>query len=180
QARITWRNRNDALKLAGVSETTQWFSAASYLLWGVFGAVSGSFWVMAPSIVSFPLSIATIIIVRRGRRLAPLTKSITIIPMAGSLLDQAADVADVATPDDLPAIPILSTATASITILSTATASIPILSTATASIPILSTGTASIPILSTATASIPILSMSPLPVAPVPVHAATGTIPVLV
>ena len=81
QARITWQNRNNAQKLAGVSETTQWLSAVSYLLWGFFGALSESFWVMAPSLISFPLSVATIVVVRRGRRLPPLTKSIPIIPM---------------------------------------------------------------------------------------------------
>lgn len=71
QARITWRNRNNPIRLAGVSETTQWLSMIGYLLWGVFGILIGSVWVAAPSFVSFPLSIATIVIVRRGRRLVP-------------------------------------------------------------------------------------------------------------
>ncbi|HEV7948941.1 MAG TPA: hypothetical protein VGP24_04155 [Glaciihabitans sp.] len=79
QARITWQNRNDAVRLAGVSETTQWLSVGSYLLWGVFGILSQSFWVAAPSMISLPLSIATIVVIRRGRTLAPLTVSTEII-----------------------------------------------------------------------------------------------------
>jgi len=112
QARITWQNRNNAQKLAGVSETTQWLSAVSYLLWGFFGALSESFWVMAPSLISFPLSVATIVVVRRGRRLPPLTKSIPIIPMT----------------------------TGSISVITT-TASLPIVAAVTVPIPIMSSGT---------------------------------------
>lgn len=85
QARITWQNRNDPSCLAGVSETTQWLSMIGYLLWGVFGVMIESVWVAAPSLVSFPLSIATIVIVRRGRRLVPFTRSIPIISMTEPL-----------------------------------------------------------------------------------------------
>ena len=69
QARSTWQNRNDPMRLAAISETTQWLLMGCYLLWGVFGIISGSFWVAAPSVVAFPLALATVIIVRRGRRL---------------------------------------------------------------------------------------------------------------
>lgn len=85
QARITWRNRNHPIRLAGVSETTQWLSMIGYLLWAVFGILIGSFWVAAPSFVSFPLSIATILIVRRGRRLIPATPAIPIAPITEPL-----------------------------------------------------------------------------------------------
>lgn len=102
QARATWRNRNDAIRLAGVSETTQWLAVGSYLLWGAFGALSESFWVAAPSLVGFPLAVATIIVVRRGRRLPPLTKSIPIIATTGPLSVIAAVTAS---------IPIVSTST---------------------------------------------------------------------
>lgn len=135
QARITWQNRNNAQKLAGVSETTQWLSAASYLLWGVFGALSESFWVMAPSLISFPLSVATIVVVRRGRRLPPLTKSIPIIPM---------------TAESISVIP----TTASMPIVGTATAPIPIVSSGTAA----SVGTSGAPGEYTVTGPIPVLA----------------------
>jgi uncharacterized protein with PQ loop repeat len=123
QARITWQNRNDAVKLAGVSETTQWLSAASYLLWGVFGVLSESFWVMAPSLISFPLSIATIIVVRRGRLLPPLTKSTSIISTMTESLSVITTTGSV---------PIVATGTVPI-----AGASGPGSSTATGAIPIL-------------------------------------------
>lgn len=113
QARITWQNRNNAQKLAGVSETTQWLSAGSYLLWGVFGALSESFWVMAPSLISFPLSVATIVVVRRGRRLPPLTKSIPIIPMTTESISELARPAPLAVDSATTApIPIVSSGTA--------------------------------------------------------------------
>jgi uncharacterized protein with PQ loop repeat len=84
QARITWQNRNDPIRLAGVSETTQWLSMCGYLLWGVFGVMIESFWVAAPSLVSFPLSVATIIVVRRGRRL-PATRTVPILSTTGPM-----------------------------------------------------------------------------------------------
>lgn len=79
QARMTWQNRNNPIRLAGISETTQWLSMVGALAWAAFGALSESFWVMAPSFVSFPLALATIFVVRRGRRLAPVTRSVPII-----------------------------------------------------------------------------------------------------
>jgi len=100
QARITWRNRHDAVRLAGVSETTQWFSMIGYLLWGVFGIMIGSFWVAAPSVVSFPLSLATIIVVRRARRMSAVTSSVSIITMSEPF----------ATTDVEDAVPILASA----------------------------------------------------------------------
>lgn len=78
QARITWQSRNDPARLAGVSETTQWLLLIGYLIWGVYGVLSGSIWITMPSIVASPLALATIIVVRRGRRL-PMTVSVPII-----------------------------------------------------------------------------------------------------
>lgn len=87
QARTTWQNRNDPLRLTGISEATQWLLVACYLLWGVYGVVSHSPWVSAPSVLAVPLAIATIVIVRRGRALPPATRSVPIItvdkPMSG-------------------------------------------------------------------------------------------------
>jgi uncharacterized protein with PQ loop repeat len=79
QARTTWKNRNDPFRLAGISETTQWLTMIGYLLWGLFGVLSASYWVAAPSAVAFPLALATIFVVRRGRRLPPLVTSVSII-----------------------------------------------------------------------------------------------------
>ncbi|HEU4808300.1 MAG TPA: hypothetical protein VFT01_08565 [Homoserinimonas sp.] len=85
QARTTWQNRNDALRLAGISETTQWLLMIGYLLWGIYGVMSESFWVAAPSVVSFPLALATIVLIHRGRRLPPATRAVSIISMTEPL-----------------------------------------------------------------------------------------------
>ncbi|MHA6695021.1 hypothetical protein [Homoserinimonas sp. A520] len=108
QARTTWQNRNDPLRLAGISEATQWLLFAGYLLWGVYGILSESFWVAAPSAVSMPLALATIILIHRGRRLAPAVRSVSIISMdeplsAGATIESS--VVEVAT----ASIPIIST-----------------------------------------------------------------------
>ncbi len=79
QARTTWQNRNDPLRLTGISEATQWLLVACYVLWGAYGVVSNSLWVSAPSVLAVPLAIATIVIVRRGRTLPLVTRSIPII-----------------------------------------------------------------------------------------------------
>ncbi|MET1044377.1 MAG: hypothetical protein ABWX59_09705, partial [Microbacteriaceae bacterium] len=79
QARITWQNRNDAARLAGISSSTQWLAVVSGLFWIAFGVLSDSFWVMAPCLISVPLGLATLVVVRRGRRLPPPTISVPII-----------------------------------------------------------------------------------------------------
>jgi uncharacterized protein with PQ loop repeat len=122
QARITWRNRNDAVRLAGVSEATQWCSMIGYLLWGVFGMLIGSFWVAAPSVVSFPLSLATIVVVRRARRMSPAAASVSIITMSEPLSET----------DPTDAVAILSTA--SIPVIATGSGEAP----STVTVPILS------------------------------------------
>ncbi len=79
QARTTWQNRNDPVRLTGISEGTQWLLVACYVLWGAYGVVSQSLWVSAPSVLAVPLAIATIVIIRRGRTLPLVTRSIPII-----------------------------------------------------------------------------------------------------
>ncbi|MBX3311087.1 MAG: hypothetical protein KF739_11735 [Cryobacterium sp.] len=79
QARTTWQNRNDPVRLTGISEVTQWLLVACYALWGAYGVVSSSLWVSAPSVLAVPLAIATIVIIRRGRTLPLATRSIPII-----------------------------------------------------------------------------------------------------
>jgi uncharacterized protein with PQ loop repeat len=109
QARTTWLNRNDAIKLAGVSEATQWMLVIGYLLWGLFGVLSESLWVAAPSAVAIPLALATIVLIHRGRRLSPATRSVSIIAMdepisAGVMSDPL-----VVVPATTQPIPIIST-----------------------------------------------------------------------
>lgn len=78
QARITWHSRNDAVRLAGISETTQWLLVLGYTVWGTYGLLSSSLWVAAPSIVAIPLAAATIVVIRRGRRLPDEGRSFPI------------------------------------------------------------------------------------------------------
>lgn len=78
QARITWQSRNDAVRLAGISETTQWLLVLGYSVWGAYGLLSASMWVAAPSIIAIPLAAATIVVIRRGRRLPDEGRSFPI------------------------------------------------------------------------------------------------------
>ncbi len=90
QARTTWQNRNDPVRLTGMSEATQWLLVACYVLWGAYGVVSASLWVSAPSVLAVPLALATIVIVRRGRTLPHITKSIPIITAAEPMSAESA------------------------------------------------------------------------------------------
>ncbi|EAR25309.1 hypothetical protein A20C1_01936 [marine actinobacterium PHSC20C1] len=78
QARITWQSRNDAVRLAGISETTQWLLVLGYSVWGAYGLLSASMWVAAPSVIAIPLAAATIVVIRRGRRLPDEGRSFPI------------------------------------------------------------------------------------------------------
>ncbi|MEV8254198.1 hypothetical protein AB0O95_09565 [Rhodoglobus sp. NPDC076762] len=78
QARITWQSRNDAVRLAGISETTQWLLVMGYTVWGAYGVLSASMWVAAPSVIAIPLAAATIVVIRRGRRLPDEGRSFPI------------------------------------------------------------------------------------------------------
>src|SRR5690554_1262030 len=111
QGRTTWMNRNDATKLAGVSEATQWMLVMGYLLWGVFGVLSESLWVAAPSVVAMPLALATIVLIHRGKGLAPATRSVSIIAMDESLSAGAMSDPSVIVPATTQSIPIISTET---------------------------------------------------------------------
>ncbi|MGV8897433.1 MAG: hypothetical protein ACOH10_08175 [Rhodoglobus sp.] len=82
QARTTWQSRNDAVRLAGISETTQWLLVGGYLLWGVYGLLSESFWVAAPSIVALPVAMTTIVVIHRGRKLPETTRSVPILSLS--------------------------------------------------------------------------------------------------
>lgn len=95
QARTTWQNRNDPVRLTGMSEATQWLLVACYVLWGAYGVVSASLWVSAPSVLAVPLAVSTIVIIRRGRTLPHVTKSIPIITASEPMSAESAP-ADVA------------------------------------------------------------------------------------
>lgn len=82
QARTTWQSRNNAVRLAGISETTQWLLVGGYLLWSAFGLLSGSLWVAAPSVVALPVAMATIVLIHRGRRLPEPTRSVPILSVS--------------------------------------------------------------------------------------------------
>lgn len=131
QARTTWLNRNDPTKLAGVSEATQWLLFTGYLLWGLFGVLSESLWVAAPSVVSIPLALATIVIVRRGRVLPPVVTSVSIIAIDEplSVADTTGSIPIISTGDDVAVgdvlSPTASPATGTITIISSEAAAIP-------------------------------------------------------
>lgn len=85
QARTTLQNRNDPVRMAGVSETTQWMVLTCNLLWGAFGVVTASFWVAIPAVVACPIALVTIVIVRHARRMPPATRAIPIISIGDSL-----------------------------------------------------------------------------------------------
>jgi len=151
QARTTWLNRNDGVKLAGVSEATQWLMMIGYVLWGLFGVLSNSLWVAAPSVISIPLALGTILVVRRGRRLAPATRAVSIIAM-----DEPLSTGVLADP---------------LTVVSTTTQSIPIISTDAAVGEVTPTG--SVQIITSepaASASVPAVPYT---------RTTTGTIPIL-
>ncbi|WP_168627042.1 PQ-loop repeat-containing protein [Cryobacterium sp. BB307] len=104
QARTTWKSRNDVTRLAGISQTSQWLMMIGYVLWGLFGVLSGSLWVAAPSAVIIPLALATIIIVRRARRL-PFVRSVPILSTSDPVTvdETTASIPILSTDDAVPA-----------------------------------------------------------------------------
>ncbi|MGV8876639.1 MAG: hypothetical protein ACOH1K_03915 [Rhodoglobus sp.] len=104
QARITWQSRNDAVRLAGISETTQWLLVLGYSVWGMYGLLSASLWVAAPSIIAIPLAAATVVVIRRGRRLPDDGRSFPIFSSTDA--DPIATISDglVALTESIPII----------------------------------------------------------------------------
>ena len=111
QARITWQSRNDAVRLAGISETTQWLLVLGYSMWGAYGLLSASFWVAAPSVVAIPLAAATVVVIRRGRRLSDDGRSFPIFSSTDA--DPIATITDglIALTESIPIISMHSEAT---------------------------------------------------------------------
>lgn len=70
QAARVWRHRHDDGRLGGVSITSQVLLVVNAALWGGYAVVTGSFWVGAPGLVNAPLAVATIVLLRRSRRVS--------------------------------------------------------------------------------------------------------------
>lgn len=68
QARRTWQVRHDPHALAGISAGTQWLLLTNAVLWGLYAALSGAFWVGAPGLVNGPLAVATLLLIFRAKR----------------------------------------------------------------------------------------------------------------
>ncbi len=154
QARITWRNRNDAARLAGISSSTQWLVVISGLFWIAYGILADSFWVMAPCFLSVPLGLATVFVIRRGRKLPPPTISVPIIDSSEFLDSMVADTAFLDTTEIVAE------------------------NTQTSSIPIVVTGESAdvgVPIMATAESADVDVSSA----APDSAYSSTGSIPVL-
>lgn len=78
QALLVWRKREDVAALSGVSVWMQVALLANASLWGIYGVLTGAFWVAAPGIVNGPLALATLFLVARSRRMrerAPVVAS---------------------------------------------------------------------------------------------------------
>ena len=71
QALLTWRRRGDVEALRGVALGTQVVLLANAGLWGVYGVLTGAFWVAAPGLLNAPLAVLTIALVLRSRRWTP-------------------------------------------------------------------------------------------------------------
>lgn len=63
-----WRGRRDPAALEGVVLGTQMIALAGALLWGLYAALIGSFWLGAPSVVTIPITVMTMAVVLRARR----------------------------------------------------------------------------------------------------------------
>jgi uncharacterized protein with PQ loop repeat len=68
QFRSTWRHRRDHHALAAMSVGTQTLLAVNAVVWVLYAALSGSWWVGVPSAVNLPLAVFTIVTLVRSRR----------------------------------------------------------------------------------------------------------------
>ena len=65
QALTVWRNRRNPARLAGVSQGTLALILVNAALWGGYALATGAFWAGAPGLVNFPLTLFTLMLVRR-------------------------------------------------------------------------------------------------------------------
>jgi len=67
-ARI-WKYRNDPAELRGIAMGSQIIGLAGTFLWGAYAILTDQVWVGAPHLVNGPITVATIVVLRRARRL---------------------------------------------------------------------------------------------------------------
>lgn len=80
QAVRVWHLRNDPVALSGVSLATQSLVITNAILWFLYSAVTGAFWVSAPGYVTLPLALITIYFVIRARN-HPATLAAETVPV---------------------------------------------------------------------------------------------------
>ena len=62
-----WGDRRDPAALVHVALPTQVMLLLNSVLWAVYAALTGSFWVGAPVVVNAPITFVTIVVVLRSR-----------------------------------------------------------------------------------------------------------------
>ena len=67
QAIQTWKQRNDAHALSGLSLPTQWLTLVNSLLWIVYGFLLGEIWVSMPSLLNAPMALFVIVLIIHSR-----------------------------------------------------------------------------------------------------------------
>ena len=60
QARTTWKNRNNAQALSGVSVGTQIITAMNTIFWCIYGLLIHDFWLPIGTVVILPLVLFTL------------------------------------------------------------------------------------------------------------------------
>lgn len=67
QAMKVWTHRSNPMALDGVSEVGQWLLLLNAVLWGIYGVGVGvgAYWSAAPSLVTFPMALFVIALLRR-------------------------------------------------------------------------------------------------------------------
>jgi len=77
QVRTTWRHRNNATEMAGISSATQYLLIINQLMWLVYGLLINSFWVWSSLIVNLPAAILTLLLIHRAKRQLASSSSVT-------------------------------------------------------------------------------------------------------
>ena len=65
-ARI-WKYRDDPAELRGIAMGSQVIGLAGTFLWGAYAILTAQVWVGAPHLVNGPITVATILVLRRAR-----------------------------------------------------------------------------------------------------------------
>src|SRR3712207_2434475 len=63
-----WKYRNDPAELRGIAMGSQVIGLAGTFLWGAYAILTEQVWVGAPHLVNGPITVATIVVLRRVRR----------------------------------------------------------------------------------------------------------------